>query len=76
MFAGEGNCWRAVTTAFPAARVDVNYFKPTPGTKAAMQQNPMDFLSSPGLATFECITEFKTYIETNMALFEEPSPQC
>lgn len=50
MFAGEANCWRAVTTAFPAARVDVNYFKPTPGTKEAMQQNPMDFLSSPGLA--------------------------
>ena len=68
MFAGEANCWRAVTTAFPAARVDVNYFKPTPATKEAMQQNPMDFLSSPGFATFECITKFQKLVKQHAFL--------
>lgn len=54
MFAGEGNCWRAVSTAYPSARVDLDYYDPKPGTKEANKQNPMDFLSSAGLASFGC----------------------
>lgn len=56
MFAGEANCWKAVSTAYPAARVDVNYDKAPPScSKASMRQSPMDFLSSPGFATFDCM---------------------
>lgn len=52
MFAGEANCWRAVQTAYPAARIDVNYDTAPHGSP--MKQSPMDFLSSAGFASFDC----------------------
>ena len=57
-FAGEANVWRAVASAYAAARVDIEYgsrmfeeetFKPQP--RKQMFQNPLDILSDPGLAT-------------------------
>ncbi len=54
LFAGQANCWRAVSTEYPSARVDLDYFKVTPGSKEAKKQNPMDILSSAGLAFFGC----------------------
>lgn len=60
MFAGEGNCWKAVSTAYPSARVDLDYYDPKPGTKEAKKQNPMDFLSPPGLASIGCTLRLDT----------------
>lgn len=46
MFAGTANVWRAVSQTYPAARVDLTYYKGDPG-----KQNPMDIMTSAGFAT-------------------------
>jgi hypothetical protein len=46
VFAGVANVWRAVSTTYPAARVDLTYCADDPNFK----QNPMNILSSAGFA--------------------------
>lgn len=46
VFAGVANVWRAVSSSYPAARVDLTYCEDDPNFK----QNPMNILSSAGFA--------------------------
>ena len=48
MFAGQANVWRAVSTKYPAARLDYEY---DPQRWKAFRQSPMDILSNAGWTT-------------------------
>lgn len=50
LFAGAANVWRAVSQSYPAARADLTYNQEQCGAGAQFKQNPMDILSSSGMA--------------------------